>query len=59
MQHLMQKIDWVKIFNVSLMLAGAIISNILYDMPALGVWIAIIIGASLRKVPWKEVSGSH
>ena len=30
------KIDWVKIFNVGLMLAGAIISNILYDMPALG-----------------------
>src|SRR5664280_3478055 len=52
------KIDWVKIFNVGLMLAGAIISNILYDMPALGVWIAIIIGASLRKVPWKEVSGA-
>ncbi|HZY24345.1 MAG TPA: SLC13 family permease [Bacteroidales bacterium] len=51
-------IDWVKIFNVGLMLAGAIISNILYDMPALGVWIAIIIGASLRKVPWKEVSGA-
>ncbi len=39
------KIDWVKIFNVGLMLAGAIISNILYDMPALGVWIAIVIGS--------------
>lgn len=52
------KIDWVKIFNVALILAGAIISNILYDMPALGVWIAIVIGASLRKVPWKEVPGA-
>ncbi len=30
------KIDWIKIFNVGLILAGAIISNILYDMPALG-----------------------
>ena len=40
------------------MLAGAIISNILYDMPALGVWIAIIIGAFLRPVPWKEVPGA-
>ena len=29
------KIDWMKIFNVGLILAGAIISNILYDMPAL------------------------
>jgi Na+/H+ antiporter NhaD/arsenite permease-like protein len=52
------KIDWVKIFNVFLILLGAIISNILYDMPALGVWIAILLGSFLRPVPWKEVPGS-
>ncbi|OFY76784.1 MAG: citrate transporter [Bacteroidetes bacterium RBG_19FT_COMBO_42_7] len=52
------KIDWIKIFNVALILAGAIISNILYDMPALGVWIAIFLGAFLRRVPWKEVPGA-
>ncbi len=52
------KIDWVKIFNVALILAGAIISNILYDMPALGVWIAIVLGAFLRRVPWQEVPGA-
>jgi Na+/H+ antiporter NhaD/arsenite permease-like protein len=52
------KIDWMKIFNVVLILAGAIISNILYDMPALGVWIAIVIGAAIRPVPWKEVPGA-
>ncbi len=52
------KIDWLKIFNVALILAGAIISNILYDMPALGVWIAIVIGAFIRHVPWKEVPGA-
>jgi Na+/H+ antiporter NhaD/arsenite permease-like protein len=52
------KIDWVKIFNVALILAGAITSNILYDMPALGVWIAIVIGAFLRPVPWKEIPGA-
>jgi Na+/H+ antiporter NhaD/arsenite permease-like protein len=52
------KIDWVKIFNVALILAGAIISNILYDMPALGVWIAIVIGSFIRHVPWKEVPGA-
>jgi Na+/H+ antiporter NhaD/arsenite permease-like protein len=52
------RIDWVKIFNVAMMLACAIISNILYDMPALGVWIAILIGALLRPVPWKEVPGA-
>ncbi len=52
------KIDWVKIFNVALILAGAIISNVLYDMPALGVWIALVLGAFLRPVPWKEVPGA-
>ena len=52
------KIDWMKIFNVGLILAGAIISNILYDMPALGVWIAIVIGAMIRPVPWKEIPGA-
>jgi Na+/H+ antiporter NhaD/arsenite permease-like protein len=52
------KVDWLKLFNVALILAGAIISNILYDMPALGVWIAIVIGAAIRPVPWKEVPGA-
>lgn len=52
------RIDWVKIFNVVLILTGAIISNILYDMPALGVWIAIIAGTFLRRAPWKEVPGA-
>jgi hypothetical protein len=49
------KIDWMKILSVGLILAGAIISNILYDMPALGVWIAIIIGTFIRPVPWQEI----
>ncbi len=52
------KIDWLKIFNVGLILAGAIISNIMYDMPALGVWIAIVIGSFIRPVPWKEIPSS-
>jgi Na+/H+ antiporter NhaD/arsenite permease-like protein len=52
------KIDWMKIVSVGLILAGAIISNILYDMPALGVWIAIIIGTLIRPVPWKEIPGA-
>jgi len=56
--NLTATIDWMKIFNVALILAGAIISNILYDMPALGVWIAIVIGAFIRPVPWKEVPGA-
>jgi Na+/H+ antiporter NhaD/arsenite permease-like protein len=52
------KIDWIKLLIVLLMLIGAIISNFLYDMPALGVWIAILIGAFLRPVPWKEIPGA-
>jgi Na+/H+ antiporter NhaD/arsenite permease-like protein len=52
------KIDWVKIFIVALILIGAIISNFLYDMPALGVWIAIVMGTLLRPIPWKEVPGA-
>jgi Na+/H+ antiporter NhaD/arsenite permease-like protein len=52
------KIDWLKIFNVALILTGAILANILYDMPALGVWIAIVTGSLFRPVPWKEVPAS-
>ena len=52
------RLDWIKILIVAFILIGAIISNFLYDMPALGVWIAIFIGALLTKVPWKEVPGA-
>ena len=52
------QVDWMKLFHVALILIGAIISNILYDMPALGVWIALLIGIFLRPVPWKEVPGA-
>ncbi len=49
------KIDWSRLLIVMLILAGAILSNIYYDLPALGVWIAIMIGATFRKIPWQEV----
>ncbi len=49
------KVDWGKLAIVLLILIGAIVSNFLYDMPALGVWIAIIIGAFIRKMPWSEI----
>jgi Na+/H+ antiporter NhaD/arsenite permease-like protein len=51
-------IDWKKLLTVFLMLVGAILSNFLYDMPALGVWIAILIGTLLEPIPWKEIPGS-
>jgi Na+/H+ antiporter NhaD/arsenite permease-like protein len=52
------KVDWIKLLIVFLILIGAIISNFLYDMPALGVWIAILAGSFIRPIPWKEVPGS-
>jgi Na+/H+ antiporter NhaD/arsenite permease-like protein len=52
------KVDWMRILIVAIILIGAIVSNFLYDMPALGVWIAIIITAFIRPVPWKEVPGA-
>jgi len=52
------KIDWLKIVVVGLILAGAIASNILFDMPALGVWVAILLGTFLRKTPWGEIPGA-
>lgn len=56
------KIDYVKLLIVALILAMTIITNIFFDFPALGVWIAILIGALIRKTPWGEakeaVSGS-
>lgn len=54
----MVKIDWMKIVIVVMILAGAIITNYTVDMPALGVWIAILLGALLRPIPWKEVPAS-
>ncbi len=52
------KVNWGKIIIVGLILIGAILSNFLYDMPALGVWLAIIIGSFFRKTPWNEISGA-
>ncbi|NMC41294.1 MAG: citrate transporter [Bacteroidales bacterium] len=52
------KIDWMRILIVGMILVGAIISNILYDMPALGVWIAIVLSIFIRPVPWKEIPGA-
>jgi len=52
------KIEWTRIFVVGLILIGAILMNIIYDMPALGVWLALIIGSFIIKVPWKEVPGA-
>lgn len=52
------KLDYGRLLIVVLILVGAILSNIYYDLPALGVWVAIFIGALFRPIPWHEVSAS-
>ncbi len=52
------KIDTLKIGIVALILVGAILTNYFLDFPALGVWIAIVIGSMLRKAPWDEIPKS-
>ncbi len=52
------KIDFGRLGIVVLILIGAIITNVYYDMPALGVWVAILIGSMFKKMPWHEISAS-
>jgi Na+/H+ antiporter NhaD/arsenite permease-like protein len=49
------RVDWMKIVIVALILIGAIMTNFMLDFPALGVWIAILIGSLFRKTPWGEL----
>lgn len=56
------KIDWTRLGIVGLILLLTISTNVFFDFPALGVWIAIGIGAFIRKTDWSEarnaISGS-
>lgn len=52
------KPDWKRIAVVFMILAGAILANALLDFPAVGVWLAIMAGAVLAKIPWHEVKTS-
>jgi len=52
------KIDSSKILIVALILIGAILTNYFLDFPALGVWIAIVIGSMIGKTPWDEIPKS-
>lgn len=48
------KINLSKLFISILIIVGAIVTNFLFDMPALGVWMAIVIGSFVEDVPWNE-----
>lgn len=52
------KIDFVKIGIVFFILVCAILTNALLDFPAVGVWIAILIGNFIRRAPWHEIPKS-
>lgn len=48
-------VKWLNVVAVITILIGAIISNVLFDMPAFGVWVALFIGILYVKVPFYEV----
>lgn len=52
------RVDKTKLLIVFMILVGAILSNYLLDFPAVGVWIAILIGATFRKTPWHEMKNA-
>ncbi len=51
-------VEWKKLGVVALILICAIITNYAFDFPALGVWVAILIGALIVKTPWDELKNA-
>jgi len=49
------QILWMRIVVVAAILALTIVTNILFDFPALGVWVAILLGSFVVKTPWSEL----
>ena len=52
------QVDWTKLLVVVLILAGAILTNFALDFPAVGVWAAILVGATFTKTAWSELPGA-
>ena len=52
------KIDWIKLAIVLIILLLTIVTNVFFDFPALGVWIAIIFGSYFSKTDWAEARNS-
>ena len=48
------KLNPKRLIAVGLILVGTIVTNFLFDFPALGVWIAVLIAGTFNKTPWKE-----
>jgi len=48
-------IAWRRVAVVTMILVGAIATNVLLDYPAVGVWAAILLGAAFTATPWGEL----
>lgn len=52
------RINYKKLIVVTMILIGAITTNILLDFPAAGVWAGILLGALFTSTPWSELKNS-
>ena len=52
------QVNWKKLAVVGLILVLTIVTNYALDFPALGVWVAILLGALLVKTPWQELKNA-
>ncbi len=52
------KPQWGKLLLVLMILVGAIVTNWLYGIPALGVWIVILLSSLVVKTEWSALTGA-
>jgi Na+/H+ antiporter NhaD/arsenite permease-like protein len=52
------RIDRVRLGIVALVLGLAVVANVLIDFPAAGVWVALLLGATVRRTAWGELRGA-
>ena len=48
-------IDWLRLLNVGLILAGAITTNVMLDRPFIGVWAMLLLGSLWRAPTWSHL----
>src|SRR5574344_2360224 len=51
-------VEWKRLWVVGAILVLAIATNYFLDFPALGVWVAILLGALRVKTPWQELKNA-
>ena len=51
-------LQWPRLIAVLMILVGTIVTNVLLDFPAVGVWVAIVLAALFTKTDWKVVPAS-